>query len=104
VARLRGKKALATLTKQMAVLTSLREATKYGAKPDLKAIARDHASIDAKDPDAWLRVTIQRLRRAGFIQKDGYLLTAAGLEKTCNVTRNNVTDLQDEHYQPFTGA
>jgi len=82
LARLRGKKALAALTKQDAILADLYQASRWGGTPDMTALAEKHFT-DAKytNKKNSLKQAISKLRAAGFLQKSGYLPTAQGLDR-----------------------
>lgn len=80
LAKLRGSKAVAALTKQDQILADLFDATRFGAEPDLAKLAEFHFQ-DLKDPKSSLRQSIFKLRNAGFIQKNNYALTVNGLAR-----------------------
>ena len=88
LAKLRGSKAVAALTKQDEVLAELLEMTRLGGEPDLVKLAEFHFS-DRKDPKASLRQSIFKLRNAGFIQKNNYALTVNGLARV-KVTHGDI--------------
>ena len=89
LAKLRGSKAVAALTKQDQILSDLLDATRFGAEPNLHALAEIHFQ-GVKDPKASLRQSIFKLRNAGFIQKNNYALTVNGLARV-KVTHGDET-------------
>lgn len=80
LATLRGAKARAAVSKQMAVLVDLYHATRMGEAPDLKALAKKHCG-ESKDPRKALNLHTMKLRAAGFLQKEGHELTMKGVQR-----------------------
>jgi hypothetical protein len=85
LAKLRGKRAVAALSKQMALLLELHSGTRWGAEPDLKAI-ENRLFSESRKPNAALKQAIYNLRKSGFVQKNSYSLTVQGLQQAKSVT------------------
>ena len=82
LARIRGKKAMAALTKQDQILADLYDASRFSTQPDLDAMVAVHFfDPKFKDPRASLRQAIFKLRNAGLVEKNGYRLTVTGLDR-----------------------
>lgn len=94
LAKLRGSKAVAALSKQMAILCDVYEA-RHAPELDTRTLAEKHwpEAIPIKASNS-LRQALHKLRHAGLIQKKGHALTPQGLEKV-QVTRK-VTDYGGE--------
>lgn len=80
LACIRGARAQAALSKQMAILVDLYHATRYGTEPDTRTLARKHCP-EAKDPRKAFNLNLVKLRNAGFIQKKGTDLTLDGIKR-----------------------
>jgi hypothetical protein len=89
LAKLRGGKAIARLTKQVAILIDLHAATRWGGQPNVTELAEKHFS-EAKAPKTAFKQAVYNLRNAGLIQKGSYTLTSQGLQRLRPVT--SVTD------------
>lgn len=89
LARIRGAKAAAALSRQIALLVDIYTASRFGAEPDRDALAKCHAPADSKDPGAWFRSNIRRLRNSGLLQKTGFALTVEGVQQVQRVTRKD---------------
>lgn len=82
LARLRGKKALAALDKQTKILRDLWQATRFGGQPDLAELAKNHyPDHELSKGKNSLKQAIYKMRNAGLIQKNSFVLTLVGLEK-----------------------
>lgn len=77
LARIRGSRALAALSRQMGLLIAIHEA-RFVAEPNLDELARVHCA-DSKNPRALLRQMINRLRKSNLLQKTGLKLTGTGI-------------------------
>ena len=80
LAKLRGTKAVESLSKQMAILGDLFHATRHGQEPDLRTLSQAHCG-EAKDPRKAFNLHLVKLRGAGLIQKKGPELTLAGIKR-----------------------
>ena len=86
LAKLRGSKAVATLTKQLALLRDIYETTRWGTQLDVAAMCEKHAPSTSKDKSAWLRSTLRFLRNSDLIEKKSYRLTTQGLQTVKDFT------------------
>jgi hypothetical protein len=69
-----------TLTKQMAILNDIHQATRHGLEPDAKLLAEKHCST-AKDSRKAFNLVLVKLRAAGLIQRKEPGLTVLGVQK-----------------------
>ena len=79
LAKLRGGKAIVALSKQMELLAGIYQSTQLTDDIDTHALALKFAPPESKNPQVWFRVNVGRLRNSGFIRKNSYLLTVAGV-------------------------
>ena len=96
LARIRGAKAFTALSKQLSLLVDIYKASRHGVEPDREALAKCHAPVESKDPGAWFRSNVRRLRNAGFLQKNSYQITAQGFEQVSRVTGCHTGDSENE--------
>ena len=88
LAKIRGSKALAALSRQVTLLVDIYTATRWGGEPNREELTKKHVPDDSKNPTIWFRQAIFRLRKNGFLQKNSYQLTAQGLQEVSRVTQH----------------
>lgn len=86
LAKIRGAKAVAALSKQMALLVDIYEMTRHGLDPDIDRLIEKHSN-GSKNPQSWWRQNISRLRKSGYIQQKTFALTIEGLKAMSHVTK-----------------
>jgi len=82
LAKLRGRKAVTALNKQMQILTDLYEATRCGGRANLTDLSKMHfPDREFTKARNALDQAIHRLRKAGYLQVSGHQLTVSGVHK-----------------------
>lgn len=94
LAKIRGRKALATLSKQIALLVDLYE-SRFQSEPNMARLAEKHCA-DSSNPKNLLKQMVSRLRKMNLLQKTGYQLTGAGITEVTRVTGGNLNGCSDD--------